>query len=1155
MITTRHIHTSVHQIVRILTLVFVLTMLPILAAYSLPSDSYTTSSMLSSGKWVKIKIYDSGIHQLPHAQLKSWGFSDPAKVKVYGYGGAGLSEKFDDSYVDDLPQVPIVRQDDRILFYAQGVMSWEYASSTYKHTRNPYSAVGYYFLTENDEDDLLITEEDATQPTGKETVVDTYDEYALHESELINVGHLGRNLYGEDFLYTTLRTFSFYIPGIQDSSTATVEVSFVAKTSTKTTLGVTVNNQYVSTSTSTISASTQYYEQIKSLVMNKAWTSSESEPNIDVMVEFPSGSHTTARLDYIKLVIPRKLQLYDGIVRFRDNLDQSQAIAYQLDCGTESDLLLWDVSDASEPIAIHLSVDDSQASFVTSSATMGEYIAATTTYNFETPEWVEEVASQNLHGLAQCDMVIISPSAFTTQAQLLADHHASYDGLTVEVVAPQLIYNEFSSGAPDATAYRRLMKMFYDRADDMGTPPRYLLLFGDGIYDNRLLDSDIASLDYPFLLCFTQEDGYDDRYSYITDDYFGMLEDGVGSSSGDDIQRVKMQLGVGRLPVRTTTEATTVVDKIIAYATDGDYGNWKNNLCFLADDGSADDGYSTSYMEQAEEFSQMVDESFVSYKILLDAYTQEYTSVGATYPDARTLFYEVLDKGTLMVNYVGHGSTVSLTDNNMLTYNDIQSNMYLTHLPLWVTATCDFSRFDELSYTGGEELLLNAKGGAIGLFSTTRPVFTDKNRQLNESFIQSLFSKDDNDEWYTLGDIMRLSKDAYIDSYGSSDPGNNHLNFILLGDPALTLGYPEYEAHVTTINDVTIGDEAVDTLKALSFVTMEGEIRTPLGEIDTDFNGYVYPRVYDSKVEATTLDNNDIGTVVTYEDRTNLLYEGRDTVANGYFKFSFNMPMEINFSDEEGLVNLYAYDDRGHEAQGYNTSFLVGDIDDTVELEGEGPIIHSIYLNSSSFKNGDTVNETPVFMAEVEDASGINVSSTGVGQDIIIDVDDNVFGTRYTLNNYFTFDVGSYSKGTVMYELPILDDGEHTIRFKVWDTQNNSSEETINFTVQTGLEPTVDGLYVTVNPASDYTQFLLTHDRPNGLVKIQLQVYNLMGQLMWYHIEEGLSDYYTSYPITWDLTDMSGRKLPAGLYLYKASVSFDGGSEATQAQKLIIKGQ
>ena len=738
--------------------------------------------------------------------------------------------------------------------------------------------------------------------------------------------------------------------------------------------------------------------------------------------------------------------------------------------------------------------------------------------------------------ILQRDMIIISAPSLVQQAERLAVAHREKDGLTVEVVTPEAIYNEFSSGTPDATAYRRLMKMFYDRSSSLGNPPKYLLLFGDGIYDNRGISGEVQGVSQSNMLLTFQSQESLNVYSYATDDYFAFLED----NSGSNFSRDKMCLGVGRFPIRTVEQATQMVDKTISYMENKDSGSWKNNVTFVADDGNNEDSFTTNHMKQADQLAEAIEEmqpGFLVNKVYFDAYKR--SSLG-TYPDVHNEIEKLLKSGQLLINYTGHGSTTHWADESVWTQTDINNSSY-KHLPVWVTATCDFTRFDDVKTSAGESVFLNPTSGGIALFTTTRVVFSGNNANLNKALIDNLFQEDANSR-YTLGEAMMYTKRQLNDS--------NKLNFILIGDPALKFAYPEYKARVTAVNGEAVSDEPFE-FKALSRITVEGEILNPSGSFAADFTGVLSSTIFDSQSSITTLGNS--SEKFTYLDYPNTIYIGRDSVRNGKFSFTFMVPKDISYSNKKGKLNLYASSET-KEAQGSFFDFIVGGTSDTAETDTIGPEIRQIYLNDSSFVSGDKVNTTPYFVAKLWDKSGVNITGSSVGHDMMLTI-DSMPSMSYNLNSYYALLPDSENEGLVQFSIPELEPGMHTAEFKVWDILNNSTTYTFTFEVAEGLKPNLIEMYATPNPARDQVEFFLHHNRPESNLKVTVMVYDMTGKFLWSTEKSGSSELFKAYIVTWNLTDNGGRRLRPGVYLYRAAISTNNSKEATKANKLIILAQ
>ena len=756
---------------------------------------------------------------------------------------------------------------------------------------------------------------------------------------------------------------------------------------------------------------------------------------------------------------------------------------------------------------------------------------------------VGEVANQNLHALPQQDMIIIAQPNFTTQAERLAEAHRTKDNLTVRVVTPESIYNEFSSGTPDATAYRRFMKMFYDRQTSEADAPKYLLLFGDGSFDNRKLTSAWKSVDMSNMLLTYQTENSLSSQSYVIDDYFGFLDDADNKKS---LQNKKLCLGIGRFPIRTVEQATQMVDKVISYMENKNTGSWKNNLCFMADDGSNTDGFMTEHMEFADQLAGYVESEhpeFLVNKLYYDAYKKDMTA--GTYPDVRSGLQKLLKDGLLLFNYTGHGGTTALSDEKVLTQTDINQFTY-THLPVWVTATCDFTRFDDLNTSAGEDVFLNKSSGGIALFTTVRVAYSRPNFPINDNVIRNLFERN-NGRRRTLGEVMQATKNTLSSVY--------KLGFCLIGDPAVKMAYPEFGMKVTTVNGQSVDGNSI-SFKALEKITVEGEVLDASGQLVTDFTGIVNPTVKDSKVTVTCLKNSnkDDSPAFTFTDYPNTIFIGNDSVRNGKFSFTFTVPKDISYSNLQGKMNLYAVDtESGNEAQGNFDNFIVGGTSDTAETDTIGPEIRALYLNDTTFVDGGQVNTTPYFVAELWDKSGVNITGSSVGHDMMLVIDESTV-LSYNLNSYYELLPGEDGTGIVKFPIPALEPGKHTAEFWVWDILNNSTVRTFTFEVVEGLKPFLFDVIATPGIAREQVTFHLMHNRPESRMRVGIMVYDLAGRQLWKHEESGTSGLFENYTVSWDLTSGGARMRP-GVYFYRAAITTDNSKDATKARKFIILGE
>ena len=766
--------------------------------------------------------------------------------------------------------------------------------------------------------------------------------------------------------------------------------------------------------------------------------------------------------------------------------------------------------------------------------------------NFPVPEYVEVIDNQDLHADEATDMVIIIPSSMklARQAERLKSIHEEKDGLRVRIIPAFQLYNEFSSGTPDANAYRRYMKMLYDRAESEDDMPKHLLLFGDGAWDNRMLSS-AWKQETPddFLLCYESDNSYNHIECYVSDDYFCLLDDNEG---GDMLRTDKPDVAVGRFPVRTVEQATTLVDKVENYINNKNAGAWQNVICALGDDGNEN-----QHMKDADAIASLIEQQHPAMqvkRIMWDAYPRTSTATGNRYPNVTRLLKQQMNSGALIMNYSGHGAPTAFSHEYVLTLQDFQ-NTVSTHLPLWVTASCDIMPFDGQTNNIGETAMFNNKGGAVAFYGTTRTVYQSYNRLMNLAFIQRVLSQT-NGKRVSIGEAARLAKNDLINT--GSDQTANKLQYTLLGDPALVLAMPSMSVTIDSINHQAIATQTeVPHVGAGTTVTVSGHIVNQAGEAHDTFNGELTATVRDAEEEITCRrnDKSEAESAFVYKDRTRTLYYGSDSIHQGRFTFSFIVPRDISYSDATGLINLYAVsNDKTEEANGYCDHIIFsgkgGDNKDQT-----GPSVFC-YLNSNSFVDGGTVNTTPYFIAELNDSSGINSTGNGIGHDLQLIIDGEMART-YTLNDYFQYDFGSHTSGTVGFSIPELSEGPHHLLFRAWDVLNNSTTSELSFMVAKGKSPEFFDVDCTNNPATTSTGFRIIHDRIGSNLDIVLDIFDIAGHHLWQHTEHGTPT-DNSYVINWDLCIDGGRRLHTGVYLYRIRISSNGSSQSSKAKKLII---
>lgn len=1107
-----------------------------IATRATSASRYADNSQLAEGKWVKIAVKENGVHKITHSELSRMGFKNPDKVRLFGYGGHLLPEANIHELSDDLQEIPLWRESEYVLFYADAIEKWEYKSGRFAHTRNHYSEYGCYFLNESDAEPKQFSEESLSNTSGKE--YSTYPDYAVYEKDKISLCTYGRVLL-DNYDYATGRTasYNFNIEGVA-SETATIDVAFGSNALETTRVAVEVNGNSIG-SLSLQKASSSDKGKISQVSLS-IQTGFSDNPKVK-LTHNTDNSSITGFLDFIRLNFTRNLALYGSNTLFRGNVARGNAKFNISKANTTTHV--WHVTEPAATVELFGTLDGDCYSVVAPASRNEKLVVVDVNGSFPSVTVLGNVPNQNLHALRGLDFVIIVPSNgnFIQAAERLAQAHLQYDGLSTVVVTAEQVYNEFSSGTPDATAYRRFMKMLYDRAESSEDAPKYLLLFGDGLTDNRLITYPRQNKDN-LLLTYQSENSVSTVNSYVLEDYYGFLDD----SEKTDFVRNKLDISIGRIPAQTVEDANGVVDKIIAYMKNETSGPWQNVITLMADDGDKD--MPNVHMTDAEKVASELVKGFPAFmidRIYWDNYKADALATGLSYPLVTEAIYNRLEQGALIMNYSGHGSSNLLSHEMAWKASDMAAVSY-PNPPFWVTASCDIAPFDMGDLSVGETAILNPKGAAIGLFTTTRTVFQNYNNVINIAFMKQILTLNDDASLPSIGDAIRKAKCEVIAS--NTDVSINKLQFVLMGDPALRLNMPQYKVIVEKFNGNAITE--LGQVAAGGSVTVEGYVAKTDGTVATDFTGFVSPILFDCIEEITTLDNMGIG-AYNYTAYTNKLFTGSDSVKNGRFKLSIPVPLDISYRNEQGMMNFFAIDTHGVSAQGYYDNFNVGGTASTLSDDNRGPEI-KMYLNSPDFVNGDEVNATPCLFAELSDESGINTVGTGIGHDLMVIIDNDIKYT-YKLNNKFTLLAGDYKQGSLQLLIDELPAGDHSLILRAWDVYNNSSVDTLYFTVVPDLAPELVDVKLSAGIAysGQKNYFTITHNRPYNEVDITLELFNFQGQMLWQYSEKALSDGVVS-TVEWDVTGEGGQPLPTGVYLYRAKLSSGGSSEQTKTRKIIV---
>jgi hypothetical protein len=1121
---------------------------------------YKSNAVLATGNWYKIAVKEEGIYKLSYDFIKNLGIDvnqiNPKNIRIFGNGGAMLPQSNSQPRMDDLQEnaIKVVGEDngkfntaDYILFYAQGNVNWKLNNSNYfEHERNVYSDSSYYFINvDNGVGKRIITVNPPSQIPSYTT--NFFDDHQLYENDMYTLItssiKSGRNWYGEDFEFNLTRNFDFNTSALDGGSPVFLKTTMALRSNLNSSASVKLNNQTLYSLTASALPLT-FETDFARPVSNITSLNGISGNNISVSINYNKpNSSSNAWLDFLELNCRRKIDA-TSFLTFRDknSVAAGQLSRFNL-VNTNALTQVWDITDPLQPVQQSLILSGSDGNFTIATPSLKEFVVFGTT--FKTPAAIGKIQNQNLHSLAQADMIIISDPKWFSEAKRLADFRKSEQNLSYQLVTPEQVFNEFSSGARDATAIRDFVKMFYDRAgSNPSLMPKYLLLFGTGSFDNRM----IKFKDNNFVVTYQSENSLSPTQSYTSDDYYALLDDNEGAFPEDYVTNPGLlDVAVGRIPVKSLEEARNVVDKLVAYSSTKSLGDWRNQFVIVADDKD-----NNLHLNQAEANAAVISQRSKIPdidKIYFDAYQQQSLAGGNRYPEVEEALNQKFNNGAILINYTGHGGESGWAEERVLTLNDIDSWNNSNKLPIIFTATCSFSRWDDPEITSGGELtLLKKNGGVPALFTTTRIVFASYNFDLNQSFLRAMFSPTLYNKKVSFGDVFKAAKNNNIGGLNI-----NSRNFTLLGDPSTLFPTPVNNVQLTSINNhqTTIQD----TLKAGAKVRLGGVINDSNGNKMTSFNGFVYPLIYDKPTVVTTLgqDKQINGSYAqSFNLQKNILYKGKATVKNGDFSFDFIVPKDINFKVGKGKISFYA-DNSLIDASGSFTDINVGEISSDLNNDKIGPEIHT-YLNNENFVSGGITNTTPMLLINLKDASGINTSGIGIGHDIVATLSSvNQQDKTIILNQYYQAKVDSYQEGKINYPIAALPPGFYSLKVKAWDVFNNSSEQIITFEVKTSEKLTLAHVLNYPNPFTTRTSFQFEHNHPNEDLEVQINIRTVSGKLIKTINQLINSPGNRVTDIFWDGRDNFGEKIGRGVYIYELKVrSTLSGESFQKIEKLVL---
>lgn len=1120
--------------------------IPAMFAYAADPGKYAASSVLASGNWVKIDISTPGLQTLTRQTLKNFGFSDPNSVYVYGYGGRMISEALSTDHPDDLPPVPVVRTDDGgITFYAAGNIAPAISSSSYMkydHTINPYGDSSYYFLSN--------VKPSSTTPvvdlsTSSEDAEETFTCQLVHERDLLQCATSGRDYLGEDFRANKSQTFSFELPD-NVSGNARIRVRFGANTSAApSSFIVSANGQRLPATSDdqipAVTASDRYY--------NLATTVKEAEGvgnNLTVGIEYTQGGVVnTARLDWIEVEYDRMLALKDSRLHFMVNKTSSSSV-YRIKDASEN-TIIWDVTNPWDIKEVKGSYNPAAKTITIDVADSGlkEFIAFNPTAKGASVPGRYKVSNQDIHGLPTPDMVIITPDEFASAAERIAALHRNHDGMTVHVLSPEKIFNEFSSGTPDVSAFRKLLKMWYDRSvgDEEGRRFGYCLLMGRPTYDQKGKNPETVKSKYPRTLIWQSPNALTETTSYSTDDFIAMLEDEMTERP---MSSRKILVGVGRYTVTSAYEAEIAAAKLESYMTEPIFGTWRNNVMVIADDGDLAQHLLQAQSAISSMMTNPAGQNYAYDRIYLDAFDRKQTGAGLTFPDAKQRMLKKWQKeGTSIISYIGHANPKEWTHEKLLTWYDI-NNMSNQYFPVLYAATCSFGKWDADEVSGAEIMLNNPAGGAIAVITPSRTVYINRNGHITNSISREMTRLGADGKGQRLGDIVRFGKNL------TATPDENMLRYHLFGDPALRIPLASHTIQIDSIagSPAPTDISEAPVLKARSAVKISGQIIDKNGD-PVDFNGPVQFTLFDAETSIETHGWGEKGQPSVYQDRTTKLATGSTNAVEGKWAANILMPTEISDNFSPALITLYAYDPSSKiEANGSSDLIYVYGYDMDSKEDTDGPVIESFGVGSNSSASEKTVNSNPVAMAVFSDESGINISDSGIGHKMSLTLDSDK--TFDDVSQFFMPDPYDETKGSIAYPLLGLDPGEHQLTLTVWDNANNSSSETVKFIVGLNLRPAINEISSFYSREKDQLSVKIDTDRALCTLEGRLECFDLSGNLLWSIKRKAYSDSSSSFSFVWDLNDINGNRLQRGIYNLRATVTDEEGLSTSHSKKIAI---
>ncbi|MEZ4844028.1 MAG: type IX secretion system sortase PorU [Bacteroidia bacterium] len=1108
--------------------------------------SFANTSLLNQGDWYQFKTTSEGIYKLTYEQLTEAGLSlnniDANTLKLYANEGGMLSDIIANQKPDDLREIPVELVDnngnnkmdagDYIRFYAQGADNWKYTKGQYVYEKNLFTDEAFVYLTHGGLPSKKISQLASGQGNSFDTSLSFFYQLVHHEQEDENVLHSGRYWFGDAFNFDITKSFDHTFVGVETSLPGYFEHRFLGRSiQNVSSLRIDVNGS--NTYSNSVSSVGGGYEDTFGRLLSGIGSFNLSSNQVNILYKYSLVGEGNGWIDYYTLAVPVSLGIKSPttIAKCKEAANYN-VVKFLFEAGNYQ---IWDVSDFYNPKFQETYNEGNSRVSIKSTSSAPIHFVLLEPNNEKSATFVAVVKNQNLHAIQSADFIIITNSVFLTEANRLADFHRTHYGQSTVVVNHKDIYNEFSAGKQDPVAIRNFLKMIYDRGQLASKPLNHVLIFGDGSYDYKAKVEPNTN----FVPTFQSRDVLIPEESYCADEFYGILDDMEGWYD-INLRMEDIDVAVGRIPCRNAEQAKTAVDKIIHYHDVSSHGDWVNRLTFLGDD--EDGNYHFNDCEKATEKVNAQQPNYNIEKIYLDAYEQLSFGSGEKYPDVNLAVTKSFEKGNLVFAYLGHGGGSGIAHERVVTREEIKNWQNYDALALMITATCELSRYDDPEQDSpGELMLFNEHGGAIGLLTTMRSVLFGVNSEMSDKiWDKNILEYPDR----TIGDI-------YITAKNNSGGSINQRNFALLADPAMQLAIPKYKVVTTSINDSIVGVQQIDTFKAFDKIKISGEIRDQNNQLVSDYTGEVYPTVFDKFIDYQTRGNDPKSITATFKMQNGVLYRGKITVDSGKFSFVFVVPKDISYNFGQGKISYFSSNGIT-TGTGFDTGIIVGGTSSVTATDTSGPEIH-LFMNDESWVFGGTTNPSPTILVKIFDENGINTVGNGIGRDLTAILDAGTeFEKIINLNDFYETKLNSYQEGEIRYLLADIEPGRHTLKVRVWDVYNNSSEDYTEFVVAKDDKLTIDNLLNYPNPFTTSTAFHFDHNKAGQNLTVLVQITSISGRIVKSFHENIVASQSHFSNIVWDGNDEFGDPLAKGVYLYKVTIKTEDGQKAEAIQKMVI---